>query len=155
MAKKETKPATPRIKNKKAWHDFEILETVEAGIELRGSEVKSLRLGRADIKGAYCRIIGGECLLIGSKIELYKEASYNNHEPDRNRKLLLHKAQIKKILAKLDQKGYSLVPLAMYFNDRGYAKVEIALARGKKLYDKRDTIKNRDMQRDMERFSKY
>ena len=155
MANKDDKKNWPRIRNKKAWHDFEILETIEAGIALVGSEVKSLRLGHAELAGAYARIINNECILVGSKIELYKEASYNNHDPERNRKLLLHRAQIKKLLSKLEQKGYSLIPLALYFNDRGIAKLELGLARGKKMYDKRATIKDRDVKRDMERYSKF
>lgn len=156
MAKKkqETKTTTPQIKNKKAYHDYEIVEKIEAGISLQGSEVKSLRLANADLNGAYARIVDNECYLIGSKIEPYKEATYNNHEPGRKRKLLLHRAQIKKLLIKLEQRGYTLVPLRIYFNNRGLAKLELALARGKRQHDKRATIQQKDMKRDLQRSMK-
>ncbi|AQQ09307.1 SsrA-binding protein [Sedimentisphaera cyanobacteriorum] len=155
MAKEEKKSSWPRIKNKKAFHDYEILDKIEAGLELKGSEVKSLRTGSADLNAAYGRIYNNECFLIGCKIEPYKEATYNNHDPERKRKLLLHKAQIKRLHTKLEQKGYSLIPLAIYFNKRGTAKLELALARGKKKHDKRAAIKEKDLKRDMQRYSKY
>lgn len=156
MAKKKDKKTntTPQIRNKKAYHDYEFVEKVEAGISLTGSEVKSLRLGNADLNGSYARIKYNECFLVGAKIEQYKEATYNNHEPGRDRKLLLHRAQIQKLIIKLDQRGYTLVPLRIYFNNRGLAKVELALARGKRQHDKRDSIKQRDQQRDLERSMK-
>jgi SsrA-binding protein len=151
MAKEDNKKNQPRIKNKKAWHNYEILDKFEAGIALQGSEVKSLRMGNADLSSTYAKIVRGECYLVGCKIEQYKQASYNNHIVDRDRKLLLHSKEIRKLQAKLDQRGYSLVPLAIYFNDRGLAKVELALARGKKLFDKRDTLRKKDQARDLQR----
>jgi SsrA-binding protein len=151
MAKDDNKSKWPRIRNKKAWHNYEILDKFEAGISLVGSEVKSLRAGHADLNGSYARIIRNECYLIGCKIEQYKQASYNNHVTDRDRKLLLHAKEIRKLLSKLEQRGFSLVPLAIYFNDRGLAKVELALARGKKLFDKRDTLRKKDQARDLQR----
>ncbi len=156
MAKKkeEKKNNAPQIRNKKAFHDYLILEKVETGLSLTGSEVKSLRLGNADLNGAYAKIVRGECLLVGAKIEQYKEATYNNHDISRDRKLLLHKAQIKKLTAKLDQRGFTLVPLRIYFNSRGLAKLEIALAKGKQTHDKRASIRDKDQKRDLERSMK-
>lgn len=154
MAKENDKKHTPRIKNKKAWFNYEIIDKFEAGIALVGSEVKSLRAGHADLSAAYAKIVRSECYLVGCKIEQYKEASYNNHNPERDRKLLLHKAEIRKLVIKLEQRGFSLVPLTLYFNDRGIAKVEMALAKGKKMFDKRDSIKEKDMSRDMQRIRK-
>ena len=154
MAKENDKKSTPRIKNKKAYFNYEIIDKFEVGIALMGSEVKSLRAGHADLSASYAKIVRNECYLVGCKIELYKEASYNNHIPERDRKLLLHKAEIRKLITKLDQRGFSLVPLTLYFNDRGIVKVEMALAKGKKLFDKRDTIREKDQTRDMQRIRK-
>lgn len=156
MAKKkeEKKNNSPQIRNKKAFHDYVILEKVEAGLSLTGSEVKSLRLGNADLNGAYAKIVRNECLLVGAKIEQYKEATYNNHETTRDRKLLLHRSQIKKLTVKLDQRGFTLVPLRIYFNSRGLAKLEIALARGKQTHDKRASIRDKDQKRDLDRSMK-
>ncbi len=154
MAKENDKKRQPRIKNKKAWFNYDIIDKFEAGIALQGSEVKSLRAGHAELNGAYAKIIAEQCYLVGAKIEPYKEASYNNHAPERERKLLLHKAEIRKLVVKLDQRGFSLVPLTLYFNDRGIVKVEMALAKGKKLFDKRDSIKEKDQARDMQRIRK-
>jgi SsrA-binding protein len=139
------------VSNKKARFEYEIVDKIEAGISLNGSEVKSLRAGNADLNGSYARIINGECYLAGSKIDQYFEASYNNHDPQRLRKLLLHKAEIRKLYSKLEQRGFTLVPLKIYFNARGIAKVQLALASGKKKHDKRSTIKERDNRRDTER----
>lgn len=153
MAKKKIdkkKPATGgRVVNKKAFHDYELVEKVEAGIVLLGSEVKSLRDGKADLAGSFANLRNNECYLIGCNIAMYPQAGDNNHEPLRKRKLLLHKRQIIKITAKLAQKGFTLVPLRIYFNDRGLAKVELALARGKRQYDKRDKIEHRQSQKDI------
>ena len=154
MAKKKEKSAeqAPRAVNKKAYHNFEIVEKVEAGISLVGTEVKSLRDAGADMEGSYARIIGSECWLIGCKIAPYVNADMDaNHLPERNRKLLLHKKQILKLTVKLEQRGFTLVPLKMYFNSRGLAKVELGLARGKKQYDKRQTIKGREQKRELDR----
>ncbi len=153
---KKSKSASRQIKNKKAYYNFELVEKVEAGISLVGTEVKSLREGLGELEGAYARIKGSECWLVGCKIAQYAQASRNNHEPTRDRKLLLHKKQIEKIKIKLEQRGFTLVPLRIYFNDRGLAKVEIALARGKRQYDKRRKLQSEQQKRDLARtFKKY
>lgn len=136
--------------NKKARHEFFIEETYEAGISLIGTEVKSLRAGRANLTDAYAVIKNGEAWLMQAHISPYKEGTYNNHEPKRSRKLLLHKFEIRKLHSKVNEKGYTLVPLRMYFF-RGKVKVEIAVAKGKKLYDKRDSIAEKDARRQIER----
>lgn len=137
--------------NKKAYHNFELLEKFEAGLLLAGSEVKSLRAAQADLDGSYARIQGDELWLVGAKIAQYEQAGINNHDPDRKRKLLLHKVEIRKIMVKLEQRGYTLVPLRIFFNQRGLAKAELALAKGKRQYDKRRSISERDQKRDMDR----
>ena len=147
---KDQKPSTPMIKHKKAYHDYELIEKVEAGMVLTGSEVKSLRLGHGDLNASYARIRNGECYLIGSKIDSYDQASYNNHDPLRDRKLLLHKRQISKLITKLDQRGFTLVPLRIYFT-RGLVKIELAIGRGKKQFDKRQTLQDKQQVRDLAR----
>ncbi|MHC4215358.1 MAG: SsrA-binding protein SmpB [Planctomycetota bacterium] len=147
----KSKEYSARAVNKKAYRDYELVEKFEAGLALLGTEVKSLRDGQADLDGSYARLRGQECWLVGCKIAHYSQAGAYNHEPDRNRKLLLHKAQIKKIRIKLEQRGFTLVPLRIYFNDRGLAKAELALARGKRKYDKRKKIDERTQKRDIER----
>ena len=154
MAKKSSKKtlsADIHVSNKKAYHNFELVEKVQAGIVLLGTEVKSLRNRGGDLDGSYARIIRNECWLIGCKIASYAQAAGNNHEPLRNRKLLLHKLQISRITVKLEQRGFTLVPLRIYFNDRGLAKVELALARGKRQYDKRLKIQKAEQKRDLAR----
>jgi SsrA-binding protein len=142
--------------NKKAWHNFEIEDRFEAGVELLGSEVKSLRTGQADLTGSYARIANGECWLVGTKITQYQQTGLMVHDPTRKRKLLLHKHEIRKIYTKLEQRGYTLVPLRIYFNQKGLAKVEVALARGKRKYDKRQAIMEREQKKDIEkRMKKY
>lgn len=143
-----------QVKNKKAYHDYELIEKVEAGLRLLGTEVKSLRDHGGDLDGSYARITNGECWLIGCQIAPYAQAGRNNHEPLRDRKLLLHKRQIAKIKVKLAQRGFTLVPLRIYFNNRGLAKVELAFARGKRQYDKRQKIQQREQKRDVERSMK-
>jgi len=138
------------LRNRRATHDFEILERFEAGMELTGSEVKALRQGGGSIAEAFARIRGGEVFLEGMTIPVYTEASYNNHDPLRARKLLLKRREIAEIARGLDRKGLTLVPLKLYFKD-GWAKVEIGLARGKKLHDKRRTEAKKDAQREIER----
>jgi SsrA-binding protein len=137
--------------NKKAFHNFEIEDRFEAGMELMGSEVKSLRTGQADLSGSYARIAAGECWLVGAKISQYQQAGLEGHNPTRKRKLLLHKHEIRKIYTKLEQRGYTLVPLKIYFNKRGIAKAELALARGKRQYDKRQAIAEREQKRDIDK----
>jgi SsrA-binding protein len=136
--------------NKKARHDYHIDETYEAGLALLGTEVKSLRAGRASLVDAYGRIKDGEVWLEGAHIPEYDQGSWTNHEPRRSRKLLLHRDEIAKLIGKTKESGLTLVPLSLYFKD-GKAKVEIALARGKKAYDKRQTLAARDAAREIER----
>lgn len=139
---------SPTIKNKKARFNFHLLEKLETGIALTGTEVKSLRQGRANLEEAYCRVNDGELFLVGCTISLYEHGNLVNHEPTRIRKLLAHRREIKKLQSKVVQKGLTLVPLRIYFT-RGLAKVEIAIAQGKTHGDKRDKIKDRQVQRDI------
>ena len=140
--------------NKKAWHDYELVEKIEAGLALLGTEVKSLRDKQCDLEGSYARILEDECWLVGCKIAAYAQARAENHDPMRKRKLLLHKSQIKKIRTKLEQRGFTLVPLKVYFNERGRAKIQLALARGKRQYDKRQKMQDRQQKRDLDRTRK-
>jgi SsrA-binding protein len=150
-SRKRKENISPRVTNKKAYRNFMLYEKFEAGLELLGTEVKSLRAGTADLDGSYARIKGSQCWLVGAKIAQYQQAGATNHEPMRMRKLLLHKAELRKIATKLEQRGFTLVPLQIYFNNRGFAKIELALARGKRKYDKRHAITERDYKRDVER----
>ena len=136
--------------NKKARHDYFIDETYETGIELTGTEIKSVRQGRVSIKESYARIRGGEVFILGMNISPYEEGNRYNVDPLRPRKLLLHKREIRKLIGYITQDGLTLVPLRMYINDRGKAKVELAVARGKKNYDKRRDIAKRDADRRMQ-----
>ena len=140
--------------NRKAYRNFELIERFEAGLALSGREVKSLRAGAADLSGSYARIENGQCWLVGASIAQYEQAGVSNHEPTRRRKLLLHKSEIGKIRIKLEQRGFTFVPLRIYFNDRGLAKIELALARGKRQYDKRKAIAERRQKRDIDRSMK-
>ncbi|NPA38849.1 MAG: SsrA-binding protein SmpB [Thermodesulfobacteria bacterium] len=138
--------------NKKAYHLYHIEETYEAGIQLLGCEVKSLRMGRANLKDSFARIVDGEVYLYNFHISPYPHSrEAQNIDPTRTRKLLLKKSEIKRLAGKVQQKGYTLIPLKVYFNDRGWAKVELALAKGKKIYDRREDIKRRDIEREMGR----
>jgi SsrA-binding protein len=130
--------------NRQAFRDYEILETLECGIELKGSEVKSLRDSRLNLKDSFARVEKNEVLLYNTHISPYEQASYLNVEPTRLRKLLLHKNQISKLMGQVTLRGFTLIPLKFYFNDRGFVKVELALCRGKKLYDHRQDIKRRE-----------
>lgn len=136
--------------NRRARHDYHLEELFEAGIQLLGSEVKSLRAGRASLQEAYAKVRGGEVWLVNMHIAPYEQAGPFNHDPLRPRKLLLHKAQIRRLVGKVRERGYTLVPVRVYFR-RGLAKVELALARGKKQYDKRADIKEREAQRQIAR----
>lgn len=136
--------------NRRARHDYVIEETHEAGLVLTGSEVKSLREGRANLKDSYARVDRGEAFLLNAHISHYPAAHHFNHDPTRTRKLLMHKREILRLMGKVQEKGLTLVPLRLYFKD-GHAKVELALARGKKLYDKRSAIREREVHREMER----
>ena len=130
--------------NHKAYRDYLILETIECGIELKGSEVKSIRQGKINLNDSFAREDGSEVTLYNTRISTYLQASYFNVEPTRERKLLLHKRQIVKLAGKLTQRGLTLVPLKVYFNARGFVKIELGLGRGKKLYDRREDIKRRE-----------
>ncbi len=141
--------------NKKAFHDYEIIQKFEAGMALVGSEVKSLRAGGVNLKDAYVEIRAGEAILLNSHISPYGNASYNNHEPRRARKLLLHKREIAKCDQRVIVKGMSIIPLRMYFNEKGYVKIEIALAKGKREYEKKHKIKERDIKREVDRELKH
>jgi SsrA-binding protein len=136
--------------NRKAHHDYNILETYEAGIALLGSEIKSVRDNRVSLGEAYIRADGGELWLVGAHIARYEAASYMSHEPTRARKLLMHRKEIRILMGKLAEKGLTLIPLRMYIKERT-AKLEIGLGRGKKLYDKRETIMRRETDREIER----
>jgi SsrA-binding protein len=134
--------------NRKARFNYEIGEVFEAGIMLTGTEVKSLRTGKATIAESYADARGGEIWLINSNIPEYLQAKHFNHEPKRRRKLLLHKSQVNKLAGAVEREGMTLVPLRLYFNERGRAKLEIALGRGKKLHDKREILKKRSWERE-------
>ncbi len=137
--------------NRKARHDYFVEETYEAGIVLAGTEVKSLRAGKANLRDAYARIENGEMMLYNMHISPYEQGNRFNRDPIRPRKLLLHRAEINRLWSKVREKGLTLIPLKVYFNARGRAKVEIGLAKGKKLYDKRDDIAARDARREVEK----
>jgi SsrA-binding protein len=136
--------------NRKARHDYTIIDTYEAGIALQGTEVKSLRAGRASLVDGYGTIRNGEVWLEGVHIPEYTEGSWTNHEPRRSRKLLMHRMEISRLIGKTEETGVTLVPLSLYFKD-GKAKVELALAKGKRAYDKRRSLADRDAQREVER----
>lgn len=139
--------------NRKARYLYELLETYQAGIELQGTEVKSIRAGRVNMQDGYALVRNGEAWLINVHISPYETSAHFNHEPRRTRKLLLHRKEINKLIGLVEQKGLTLVPTKMYFKN-GLVKVEIAVGRGKKLHDKRETIKQRDDKRQMERAMK-
>lgn len=135
-------------RNKKAFRDYHILEKVEAGLVLTGTEVKSLRDGKGSLAEAYARLKGNELFIVKMDIPEYRHGNIMNHEPKRTRKLLLHRREINRIEGKLREKGLTMVPLSLYFR-KGYAKIELALAKGKKLYDKREDMKKRDHEKEM------
>jgi SsrA-binding protein len=137
-------------KNKKAYFNYDIQETYEAGISLTGSEVKSAREGRVSLKESYADLRDGEIYLIGCHISQYDPANRLNHEPVRDRKLLLHRREIKRLTGKIKERGFTLVPTKMMITGRGWIKVEIALAKGKKVHQKREAIRERDRERDMQ-----
>ena len=147
----EMKLSSAEIKNRKASFEFSFLQTFTAGIMLTGTEIKSVRSGKANFTDSYCIIMNDEVFLKNMHISEYKEGSYNNHEPKRIRKLLLNKDEIGKIQSKLKEKATTIIPVKLFFNDRGIAKVEIAVARGKKMFDKRESIKEKDLRRQLSR----
>ena len=137
--------------NRKAYHDYFIEEKLEAGVMLQGTEVKSLRDGRVTLQDSYASVKDGEIFLHHCHISPYSHGNIMNHDPIRVRKLLLHKKEINKLMGKTQQKGFTIIPLRIYFSKRGHAKVEIGLAKGKKLYDRRESIKTREAGREVER----
>ena len=136
--------------NKKAYHDYFVTETYEAGIELCGTEVKSLRAGRVNLKDSFCRVENGEVKVYGMHISPYEQGNIFNRDPYRERRLLMHKREILKIFGKMGQQGYALIPLSLYFSGK-WVKVELGLCKGKKLYDKRDDEAKRSAEREMQR----
>ena len=139
--------------NRQAYHEYFVDETFEAGIALTGTEVKSIREGKVNLRGAYARVKDGEIWLEGAHIAIYEQGTYMNHDPLRPRKLLLHRREISRLVGRIQAKGLTLVPLKLYFKENR-AKVELGLARGKKLYDKRESIKERESQRELARVNK-
>jgi SsrA-binding protein len=137
------------IKNKKAGFEYHLLSSYSAGIMLTGTEVKSIREGKATLSDAFCILTNGELWIKNMHVSEYKEGSYNNHDPKRLRKLLVTKAELRKIQSKLREKGLTIVPTQLYFNERGYAKVDIAIAKGKKLFDKREDMKTKAVRREL------
>src|SRR5688572_13946738 len=142
------------ISNRSAYHEYFIEDKYDAGMVLTGTEVKSLRDGRASFNDAYCYFHKGELWIKSLHIAEYSHGTVNNHEPLRERKLLLQKRELKKLEAKMKEQGYTIVPLRIYFNEKGLAKLEIGLGKGKKLHDKRESIKSRDVEREMKRYLK-
>lgn len=143
------------IKNKKAYFQYEILETFMAGIVLTGTEIKSIRLGKASLVDAYCKFIKGELWLTGMHIAEYSLGTYNNHEPKRERKLLLNKNELRKLFRSTKEKGLTIIALKLFINPKGIAKVDIGLAKGKKTHDKREDLKAKDTKRELDRLRKY
>jgi len=139
------------IRNKRASFEYFFLETYTAGVMLQGTEIKSIRQGKVNLTDAYCLFLDGELYIRQMSISKYSEGTYYNHDPLRDRKLLLTKRECKKLLEKLKDVGLTIVPVKLFISDRGFAKIDIALAKGKKLYDKRDSIKEKDVKRSMER----
>jgi len=146
---------TIRIRNKKAFFNYEILDKYVAGIQLYGTEVKSIRANKVSFTDAYCLFINGELWLRGIHISEYAFGSYNNHVPKRDRKLLLNKKELDKIRKKTTEKSLTIVPLNIFFSKSGFVKLEIGIARGKKQYDKRESLKQKDSKRDLDRAMKY
>jgi SsrA-binding protein len=142
------------IRNKKAFHDYEILEKYVAGLQLQGTEIKSIRLGKVSLAESYCIFQNNELYVRGMQIADYAWSSFNKHVPGRDRKLLLNRKELKKLQRKTRESGLTIITLRIFMADSGYAKLEIGLARGKKEYDKRETIKRKDTQRQMERLQK-
>ena len=138
--------------NKKAYHDYFVEDTLEAGIELAGTEVKSLRQGSVNLRDCYCRIINGEIYVLGMHISSYEKGNIFNRDPMRDRRLLLHKKEILRLLGLVGQKGYAIIPLSLYLSGK-WMKLELGLCKGKKLYDKRESLAKKDADRDMERAS--
>ncbi|TVR40148.1 MAG: SsrA-binding protein SmpB [Bacteroidia bacterium] len=146
-------PSKVEIKNKKAGFEYFLLEEYTAGIVLTGTEIKSIRSGKASLNEAYCAFSDHELFVRNMHIAPYSHGTYNNHEPKRERKLLLTSRELKKLKSRIEEKGLTLVPVLLYINEKGFAKLDIALAKGKKMHDKRETLKNKDIQREIDRGS--
>jgi len=142
---------TINIKNRQAFFNYEILDKLVAGMALTGTEIKSIREGKVNLQDGFCYFNKNEIFVKGISIMPYTEGTYNNHEANRERKLLLKKSEIKKLESKVEQKGFTLLPIRLFINDRGLAKLEIAVGRGKKMHDKREGIKERDVKRELSR----
>lgn len=151
MAKKEKDPNNINIRNKKAGFEYHFTDKFVAGIVLQGSEIKSIRDGKANLQASYCVIHNEEAFVKELHISQYKQASYNNHEPKRERKLLLSKREIRKLSAKSQEQGLTIIPVRLFITNKGLAKLEISLAKGKKIHDKRHDIKEKDLKKDLER----
>lgn len=152
MAKKEQKSENRiNIKNRRAHFEFELLLNFTAGMQLTGTEIKSIRLGKANITDAFCTFSGSALVVRNMHIDEYEQGNIYNHEVKRDRKLLLNKAEIQKLRGKLKDKGLTIVPLQVFISENGFAKIEVALAKGKKLYDKRESMKEKDQKRDLDR----
>lgn len=154
MATKINKPKKVEIVNRKAKFEYHFVDKTEAGIVLEGTEVKSIRLGQANLNDAYCIFEDGELYLYSMYVKEYKFANRFNHEPRRKRKLLLKRSELKRMERRVREKGYTIVPYRLYLNDRNIVKIEIVLAQGKKTYDKRQSIKEREAKRDLNRLNK-
>ncbi|MBK3515824.1 SsrA-binding protein SmpB [Carboxylicivirga marina] len=142
------------IRNKRATFDYELIERFAAGIQLAGTEIKSIRLGKASLVDSYCYFVNGELWLKGMRVSEYFYGTFNNHQPERERKLLLKKKELQKLERKTKETGLTIVPIKLFFNERGFVKIEIALAKGKKQHDKRETLKTKDASREMDRVRK-
>ncbi|PKN80685.1 MAG: SsrA-binding protein [Candidatus Cloacimonetes bacterium HGW-Cloacimonetes-1] len=139
------------IKNRKALHEYFVIQQFEAGIVLRGTEIKSIRAGQINFKDSYAKIENGECWLMNFHISPWEKASFFNHEAERKRKLLMHRSEIRKLKSKVEELGMTLIPLDIYINAEGLCKLSIALCKGKKFYDKRETLHKKDLERERER----
>ncbi len=153
MEKKNTNNI--KIKNKRATFEYFLVETLTAGIVLTGTEIKSIRNGKATLADSYCSFKGNELFVIGMHISEYAQGTYNNHDPKRDRKLLLTDRELRKLKNKVQEKGFTIVPVTLFINDKGLAKLDIALARGKHYYDKRESLKTKDSKRELERMDRY
>ena len=142
------------IKNKRAYFDYEIIEKFIAGIILTGTEIKSIRAGKVSLSDSYCAVYNGELYVKGMQIASYKYGSFNNHIPERDKKLLLQRSEIRRLIRKTKESGNTIITLRVFISEKGYAKLEIALAKGKKLYDKRETLKQKDTKRQLDRIQK-
>ena len=142
------------IKNRKALHEYFVIQKFEAGIALVGTEIKSIRAGKLNFKDSYAKVDKGECWLMNLHISPWEKASFFNHQAERPRRLLLHKNEINRLKSKVEEQGMTLIPLEIYINEQGFCKVSLALAKGKKLYDKRESLQKKDMERDRARDEK-